>query len=268
MNELKIFNNPSFGEVRVVMENDEPRFCLADVCKVLELTPSKVAQRLESTVLSKYPADTGFGVKEVNFINEDGLYDVILDSRKPEAKVFRKWVTSEVLPSIRKDGGYMIAGADESEEELMARALVVAQNAIKRKQERIKELESQHQEDAEQIHELTNAVAEMAEKVSYVERILQSKSTATVTQIAQDYGMSAKKFNKILAEHRIQRKVGGQWVLYSNYLSEGYVHSRPTEIEKHDGTTKVVYNTEWTTKGRLFLYEELKRKGILPLIEQ
>lgn len=108
MNEIQIFNNDQFGNVRVTMnENNEPMFCLADVCVVLGLTPSKVAQRLEEDVLSKYPLETPCGIQQVNFVNEDGLYDAILDSRKPEAKKFRKWVTSEVLPSIRKHGVYM-----------------------------------------------------------------------------------------------------------------------------------------------------------------
>ena len=105
--ELKIFENEQFGQVRIAMnENGEPMFCLADLCLVLDLTPSKVAQRLGEDVLSKYPLLTAGGIQQANFVNEDGLYDVILDSRKPEAKKFRKWITSEVLPSIRKNGSY------------------------------------------------------------------------------------------------------------------------------------------------------------------
>lgn len=105
---MKIFNNPQFGEIRTAGTAENPLFCLADVCKALELDPSQVVRRLDSTVFSKHPADTGFGIKEINFVNEDGLYDVILDNRKPEAKGFRKWVTSEVLPSIRKTGSHPI----------------------------------------------------------------------------------------------------------------------------------------------------------------
>lgn len=106
-NEIKIFNSEEFGEVRVIGSPENPLFCLADLCRVLDLIPSKVAQRLEKGVLSKYPLLTNGGIQELNFVNEDGLYDVILDSRKPEARKFRKWVTSEVLPSIRKTGGYV-----------------------------------------------------------------------------------------------------------------------------------------------------------------
>lgn len=107
--ELKIFENEQFGQVRIAMnESGEPMFCLTDLCLVLDLTPSKVAQRLEEGVLSKYPLLTAGGIQQANFVNEDGLYDVILDSRKSEAKKFRKWVTSEVLPSIRKTGSYSV----------------------------------------------------------------------------------------------------------------------------------------------------------------
>ena len=121
MNEIKIFENEQFGKIRtVVSDSGEPMFCLVDVCRVLELVPSKVSQRLDKDVLSKYPLETAGGTQMSNFVNEDGLYDVILDSRKPEAKSFRKWVTSEVLPSIRKSGGYMATKAGETAEEIMA----------------------------------------------------------------------------------------------------------------------------------------------------
>ena len=110
MNEqIQIFKNPQFGQIRTAGTPDEPLFCLTDVCRAVELDPSQVARRLDKGVLSKHTLDTAGGQQLVNFVNEDGLYDVILDSRKPEAKAFRKWVTSEVLPTIRKTGGYMIS---------------------------------------------------------------------------------------------------------------------------------------------------------------
>lgn len=116
--------------------------------------------------------------------------------------------------------------------------------------------------------ELGNKITEMLPKVSYYDRILQSNSTMTITQIAQDYGMSAIAMNKELESMRIQHKERGQWILYAQFLKGGYVHSRAVDIIRRDGRHDVKYNTEWTTKGRLFLYEALKGKGILPLIEQ
>ena len=116
--------------------------------------------------------------------------------------------------------------------------------------------------------ELGNKITEMLPKVSYYDKILQSNSTMTVTQIAQDYGMSAMKLNKELEAMKIQHKVRGQWILYGKFITGGYVHSRAVDIIRSDGRHDVKYNTEWTTKGRIFLYESLKAKGILPLIEQ
>lgn len=118
--------------------------------------------------------------------------------------------------------------------------------------------------------ELGNKITEMLPKVSYYDQILQSNATMTVTQIAQDYGLSAQAMNKLLAELKIQYKSSrGQWILYGELKAGGYVHSRPVDITKSDGTHDVKYNTEWTTKGRIFLYEALKKKkGIVPLIEK
>lgn len=116
--------------------------------------------------------------------------------------------------------------------------------------------------------ELGNKITEMLPKVSYYDKILQSNATMTITQIAQDYGMSAVRMNKELEAMKIQHKVRGQWILFTSFLKGGYVHSRAVDIIRKDGQHDVKYNTEWTTKGRIFLYESLKAKGILPLIEQ
>lgn len=111
-------------------------------------------------------------------------------------------------------------------------------------------------------------ITELQPKANYVDMILQSKSLVTITQIAKDYGMSGRKLNKILKELKIQYKVGGQWVLYSKYQNGGYVHSRTIDITRTDGRADVTMQTEWTQKGRLFLYEELKKHGYVPVIEQ
>lgn len=131
-----------------------------------------------------------------------------------------------------------------------------------------RQIECKRAEEAEQqVLMLTSEIEKMAPKVSYYDTILQSNATVTTTQIAQDYGMSAIRLNKILEELRIQRKVNGQWILYAPYIGQGYVHSKPVDITRRDGRADVVMNTEWTQKGRLFLYDGLKKHGILPLIE-
>lgn len=107
MNEIKVFKSDAFGAIRTAGTSENPLFCLADVCNVLDLQTAAVARRLEKDVISSHPLETAGGTQQANFVNEDGLYDVILDSRKPEAKAFRKWITGTVLPSIRKTGEYV-----------------------------------------------------------------------------------------------------------------------------------------------------------------
>lgn len=276
MNEIEIFESPLFGQVRIVSDaSNEPLFCLGDVCKALGLRAGDVRIRLDKGVVSTQPLATTGGVQKVTFVNEDGLYDVILDSRKPQAKAFRKWLTSEVLPAIRKDGGYIVSREDESDEDLMARALVVARATLKRRDEKIKALEAQARNQQQQLEvkdaqitELNTAVSEMQPKVSYVDTILQCKDTVQTTIIAQDYGKSAKAFNILLRNFGIQRKVGTAWVLYAKHISNGYVQSKTFTYKHKDGTDGARTYSEWTQRGRLFLYDTLKKHGILPMIEQ
>lgn len=133
----------------------------------------------------------------------------------------------------------------------------------------LKQLEAKRADEAEsQVLALTQEIETMQPKVSYYDTILANKSTVVTTQIAQDYGMSAIKFNQTLNALHIQHKVNDQWILYAEYLSQGYVQSKPVTITHTNGFQSVKYNTEWTQKGRIFLYEELKKNNIIPLIEQ
>lgn len=261
MNEIKVFENSMFGSIRTAGTPLAPLFCLVDVCKALELRQGDVVRRLDKGVVSTQPLPTAGGTQQANFVNEDGLYDVILDSRKPEAKAFRKWITSEVLPSIRKTGGYIAASENESDEEIMAKALRIAEQTLARREQRIRQLN-------DKVVELTSTVEVMKPKANYFDIIMNCKSTVTTTQIAQDYGMSAKRFNMLLNEFRVQRKVNGQWILYNRYIGQGYVHSKPVDIIRSNGMRDVKYNTEWTQKGRIFLYGILKDNGIIPMIEK
>lgn len=157
----------------------------------------------------------------------------------------------------------------------MARALVVAKATLKRRNERIKVLETQTRNQQQEIEvkdariiELDTAVNNMKPKVSYVDNILQCKETINVTQIAQDYGMSAKAFNILLRNLKIQHKVGQVWIVYGKYLAKGYVQSETFTYDKSNGTQGVRTFTKWSQRGRLFLYNTLKAHNIIPLIEQ
>lgn len=169
MKALKIFENPQFGIIRTAGTSDEPMFCLIDVCKALELTPKHVKERLSDEVVSTdHIVDSMGREQQALFVNEDGLYDVILDSRKPEAKAFRKWVTREVLPSIRKTGGYLAASPDDTPEMIMAKALKVADATMRRQDAELKAAKGTLVAIKEAIRESTAAL-EKANRLLYGE---------------------------------------------------------------------------------------------------
>lgn len=262
-NELQIFENQEFGQIRMVQLNNETYFVGKDIAAALQYNePHKaIARHVEEDDRMKHPiADETGRTQDSWIINESGLYALIFGSKLESAKRFKHWVTSEVLPSIRKNGGYIAGQETLSDDELLAKAFVVAKNKIAERDKRIKALE-------QEAIEMNKTILQMQPKVNYVDVVLQSKSTVCTTQIAQDYGMSAKAFNKILKNLEIQRKVGDQWILYAKYQGKGYVHSDTVNITRTNGQPDVKMNTKWTQKGRLFLYEKLKENGYIPLIE-
>ena len=182
---ITLFQNPQFGEVRVSELNNEPIFCLSDVCKILDLQGSAVLRRLSDDVISNHPIIDNLGrTQTANFVNEDGLYDVILDSRKPEAKAFRKWITGEVLPEIRKTGGYMISKEEDTEADIMARALLIAQSTMERQKQRLELLQNENELQKKELKASSH-------KVEYFDNVLQSTSVYIADQIAKELGMTA-----------------------------------------------------------------------------
>lgn len=263
MGEIKIFENAQFGQVRTTISaSNEPLFCLSDVCKVLELQASAVCRRIQDEVISSHPIIDSIGrTQQANFVNEDGLYDVILDSRKPEAKAFRKWVTSEVLPAIRKTGGYMVAKEDESAEELMARALQVANDTLRRKEERLRSLEAKSEQQAEVIQLQSKELKEQAPKVAYHDEVLTSDSNYTTTQVAKEFGMGAPTLNKILHEQKVQYKLNDQWLLYHQHQNKGYTSTITRSFTGASGAVHTSQLTVWTEKGRKFIHELMSDLG-------
>lgn len=267
MENLQIFRSEQFGEIRTLGTPDQPLFCLVDVCKAVELkNPSSVKARLDKEDVQLVdlhalkPTEGRVGNSRTNFITESALYDVILLSCSPRVKPFRKWVTSEVLPAIRKHGAYMTS---EVIEKAITEPDFLIRLATNLKEERQKRMIAEQKANDLQIE-----VKEMKDKVSYLDIILASKSSVLVTQIAQDYGESPVKFNKRLQEMKIQFKRGKQWILYADYMACGYVTSETYSFKRKDGTEDVRMNTKWTQKGRKFLYDTLKSVGIVPMIER
>lgn len=256
MNEIKVFDNEQFGQVRTILRDGEPWFVAADVCRALEIGNSSMAMsRLdddEKMTISLTDSHSGRrgGAQMQTLINEPGLYSLVLSSRKPEAKAFKRWITHEVIPSIRKTGGYIAGEADMSEDELITRAYEVVYRKLEAMRQRVALQDKQ--------------IAELAPKASYCDTILQCASAVTVTQIAKDYGMSAIALNRKLAELGVQFKQGKTWIAYQKYAQKGYTQSQTHYV----GDDICVTYTCWTQKGRMFLYDLLKSNGILPLIEQ
>ncbi|SOB48619.1 BRO-like protein [Lactococcus piscium] len=257
MNELQNFNF-SGQDVRIITINNEPWFIGKDVADILGYSNSRKAlsDHVDDEDKGVTKSDTLGGNQNITIINESGLYSLILKSKKPEAKQFKRWVTSEVLPTIRKHGAYMTN--EKAQDILHGNGLA---DLLIQAGEQIKTLELDKQQ-------LQVELEEVREKTTYLDLILESPNDILITQIAQDYGLSAVTFNRILHNLRIQRKVNKQWVLYSKYMGKGYIGSRTRNFLDSTGTERTSITTTWKQKGRKFLYETLKKNGYLPIVEQ
>lgn len=224
MDNIQIFKNESFGEVRVAGTSDKPLFCLADVCKVLELgNPSQVKTRLCGEVITNEVIPDSLGrQQEMIFINEDGLYDVILDSRKPQAKTFRKWVTSEILPSIRKHGIY---ATDNVIGQILNNPDFGIELLTKLKEERSARIEAE-----KQVAVLTHV-----------------NKTYTCTEVAKELGLkSAIELNNRLKELGVQYKVNQTWVPYTKYATLGWFDIKQEVADNGH----IIYHRKITGIGR------------------
>ena len=200
-NEIQIFNSHQFGEIRTAGTADYPLFCLGDVCRALELRQGDVARRLDKGVVSTQPLKTEGGIQQANFVNEDGLYDVILDSRKPEAKAFRKWITSEVLPSIRKHGMY-------ATETTVENILNNPDNFIQMLQAYQKE-RNERMAAEQQIKKLEAQEIENKPKVVYANAVIGSESSCLIGELAKKITQNG---------HKIGEKRLFKWLRDNHYL--------------------------------------------------
>lgn len=251
MEAIKIFENVQFGQVRIYMgENGDPLFCLIDVCNMLDLIPSKVSQRLDKDVLSKYPLETAGGIQQTNFINEDGLYDVILDSRKPEAKQFRKWITSEVLPSIRKHGAYM---TNDTLEKALTSPDFLIQLATNLKEEQQKRITAE-----QKVEVAERQIKQDAPKVLFANAVEASQRSCLIAELAkilQQNGVNIGQ-NRLFAWMRENGYLGQKGEYYNQptqkAMSQGLFELKKTTITKPDGTILVTTTTKVSGKGQVY----------------
>lgn len=258
MNELKIFQNEEFGTVRTLTIGGAPYFVGKDVADILGYSNSRkaIADHVDEEDKGVMKCDTLGGVQDLVVINESGLYSLILSSKLPAAKRFKHWVTSEVLPSIRKHGMYafdeIIANPDLG---------IAALQALKEEREKSRALSVQVDMQSQQI-------AEMQPKVSYYDLVLSCPDALPITILAKDYGWTAQQMNKFLHKQGVQYKLQKTWLLYAKYQDKGYTHSETYPYADHNGNVHNSISTKWTQSGRLFIYELMKAAGNLPLVEQ
>ena len=256
MANLQIFKNDRFGQVRIQMNaSDEPLFCANDVCNSLGYSNSRdaISKHVDADDVAKCDTLTKGGIQSMSYVNESGLYSLIFGSKLEDAKLFKKWVTSQVLPSIRKTGGYIATTEEESPEEIMAKALLVAQATIKRKEERMKQLEAETEHQREVIELQDTEIKKAAPKVNYYDTHLQSVNTQTTTQVAKQIGMDAPKLNKKLREIGVLYKQSGQWMLHSPYSAWGMHSTRTQTFTRSDGSIGSSIYTVWNAKGVRFI---------------
>ena len=256
MNDLKIINQQEIlgKDFKIYGTFENPLFLAKDVAEWIGLTNvTDMINRIDDDEVTKFNLGSRQG--ECNFLTENGLYEVLMQSRKPIAKEFKKQVKS-ILKDIRRTGMY-------ATDELLNNPdlLIQVATALKEEREKSKTLEAT-------VNVQQQLIGELKPKADYTDKILSNKGLVSITQISKDYGMSGYKMNKLLHDLGIQYKCGIQWLLYGKHQSLGYTHSKTIEITRTDGRSDVVMETKWTQKGRLFLYDLLKQEGILPMIER
>ena len=242
MNKIQIFQNAEFGTIRTISgAQGEPMFCAKDVCNALgyKKTSNAIAQHVDEGDALKQGTPTTSGIQPMLYVNESGLYALILSSKLESAKRFKHWVTSEVLPSIRKQGGYMMARPDESDEVIMARALQIMQTTLARRDEQI---------------------ARLKPRADYADRVLDSVSCFTVTQIGKELNMTGRDLNVLLCQMGIQYLQSGQYLLYADYARQGLAKNRTFLREAGDGTLRTRTYLVWTERGRDFIHRLLDKR--------
>ncbi|HEI7807785.1 TPA: phage antirepressor [Staphylococcus aureus] len=247
MQELQTFNFEELP-VRTLTVNEEPYFVGKDVADILGYKNGSrdINAHVDAEDKLTYQISTAGQRRNQTIINESGLYSLIFSSKLESAKRFKRWVTSDVLPAIRKHGIY--ATDNVIEQTLKDPDYIIT-------------VLTEYKKEKEQNLLLQQEIGELKPKADYVDEILKSTGTLATTQIAADYGISAQKLNKLLHEARLQRKVNKQWVLYSEHMGKSYTESDTIPIVRSDGREDTVLQTRWTQKGRLKIHEIMTEFG-------
>lgn len=263
MKNVEIFNSPMFGELRTSRnEKDEPLFCLKDVCDSLELRVNDVIKRtgchpdtIGVGVVTGKKSDGTDSIQEFDmyFITEPDLYRVIFQSRKSSARKFQDWVFDEVLPALRKDGGYIISNDVDTPEAIMARALKIADETLKRNEQRVRELEAQTEQQAQTIGIQQKELTVAAPKAKYYDDTLASTDCLTTTQVADDLGISARALNQQLSNAGVQYFQSGSWHLKGKFREWQLASTRTYNYIKGDGSTGTKVNLVWNQRGKRFI---------------
>lgn len=257
MNELKIFQSSEFGEIRTFKEADgSVTFCGSDVAKSLGYSNPSKAIIDHCKGITKRETLTAGGLQLLNFITKGDICRLAAGSQLPGAEKFESWIFDDVIPSVLEHGAYAVDDLLDNPD-----LAIKAFTALKEERAKRKALES---ENAQQ----KQIITEYSPKASYYDVVLQTKDTLSASQIAKDYGKSAQWLNETLHDKGIQYPQGGVWLLYQKYAEQGYTKSKTHTYSGNDGAQHSKLHTYWTQKGRLFIYDLLKKDGIYPLIEQ
>ena len=258
MEQLQVFSHEEFGSVRTLLIGNEPYFVGKDVTDILGYSNSRdaLARHVAEEDRDAVGIHDAIGREQPTvFINESGLYSLILSSKLPAAKQFKHWITAEVLPSIRKHGLYALDAVLQDPDLLLS-----ALEALKQEREASRALQKTVEAQQERL-------TVMEPKAAYYDKVLACPEAVPITVIAKDYGWSARKMNLFLQEAGIQFRLGKTWLLYAVHAGKGYTKSETVLYTDQCGDTHPYLFTKWTQKGRLMIYKRMKAAGYEPKAE-
>lgn len=261
---ITIFSSESFGDIRTAGTADEPLFCLADICRVLDLQTNKVKDRLKHDGWNSIPLTDKLGREQhAIFINEQNMYRLIMRSDKPQAEPFQDWVCGEVLPQIRKTGGYIPVSADDDDMTIMAKALRIMQRTLEEKDNLIEQKDAHIDELEETIGEQKVEIRKLAPKAEAFDKMTRSDSTYTARQLAKEFGYSSPQaLYKRLIELKVLFHQSNTYMPYKDWADKGFFSYRTHTIERSDGSVETHTYLVFTEKFRTLILRSRHRRAM------